>query len=74
MLSKAFHFHFVIYFVRYKRRLLLSQEDNTRNTKKKPGPCKPILTDEHKLTQRQKQIDIGKNTVAYGHYIAALTK
>lgn len=57
---------------RFKRRLLLSesQEENSQRTK----PSKPVLTDAHKLLQRQKQIDIGKNTLSYGRYIAAVSR
>jgi len=57
---------------RYKRRLLLpeSQEGNLQRSK----PPKPVLTDAHKLLQRQKQVDIGKNTLSYGHYITAVPR
>ncbi|XP_028391641.1 histone RNA hairpin-binding protein-like [Dendronephthya gigantea] len=52
---------------RFKRKLLLSDKSDSENTKTKEH--KPILTDEHRLAQRQKQIDYGKNTSAYGRYI-----
>lgn len=54
---------------RYKRRLLLSgpQEDNIQKRK-------PVTVDEHKLDQRQKQINIGKNTLAYGRYANAVRR
>lgn len=55
---------------RYKRRLILSesQEDNTLKH------TKPVMVDDHKLIQRQKQIDIGKNTLSYGRYIEAVKR
>lgn len=54
---------------RYKRRLLLSgpQEDSIQKRK-------PVTVDEHKLDQRQKQINIGKNTLAYGRYANAVRR
>ncbi|XP_020629172.1 histone RNA hairpin-binding protein-like isoform X2 [Orbicella faveolata] len=57
---------------RFKRRLLLSesQEENSQRSK----PSKPVLTDAHKLLQRQKQVDIGKNTLSYGRYITAVSR
>ncbi|KAL9984059.1 hypothetical protein ACROYT_G006315 [Oculina patagonica] len=57
---------------RFKRRLLLSeaQEENVQP----PKPSKPVLTDAHKLLQRQKQVDIGKNTLSYGRFIAAVPR
>ena len=33
-----------------------------------------ILTDTHRLAQRQKQIEFGKNTVGYETYLATLPK
>ena len=33
-----------------------------------------IETDHHRLSQRQKQLDIGKNTVAYERYLVAVPK
>lgn len=62
----------ILFIARYKRRLLLSesQEGNLQRSK----PPKPVLTDEHKLLQRQKQVDIGKNTLSYGHYITAVPR
>ena len=33
-----------------------------------------ILTDGHRLAQRQKQIEMGKNTIGYESYIATLPK
>ena len=33
-----------------------------------------ILTDPHRLTQRQKQIEIGKNTLEYGRYTQEIPK
>lgn len=32
------------------------------------------MTDPHKLQQRQKQIDIGKNTLSYGRYTSAVPR
>ena len=32
------------------------------------------MVDDHKLIQRQKQIDIGKNTLSYGRYIEAVKR
>jgi len=32
------------------------------------------MVDDHKLIQRQKQIDIGKNTLSYGRYIEAVRR
>ncbi len=57
---------------RFKRRLLLSeaQEENVQP----PKSSKPVLTDAHKLLQRQKQVDIGKNTLSYGRFIAAVPR
>lgn len=57
-------------YCRYKRRLILSesQEDNTLKH------TKPVMVDDHKLIQRQKQIDIGKNTLSYGRYIEAVKR
>lgn len=54
---------------RYKRRLLLadSQEHNTQKHK-------TFTVDPHRLEKRQKQIDYGKNTLAYGRYIAAVQR
>ena len=34
----------------------------------------PILTDPHRLNQRQKQIDMGKNTLGYEAYIKTVTR
>lgn len=51
---------------RFKRKLLLSENGEKPSDKKLP---KPILTDEHRLAQRQKQINYGKNTAAYGSYV-----
>lgn len=52
---------------RFKRKLLLS--DNGDKPLNEQKPPQPILTDEHRLSQRQKQLDYGKNTMAYGRYI-----
>lgn len=51
---------------RFKRKLLLSENGDKPSEKKSD---RSILTDEHRLSQRQKQIDFGKNTTAYGRYI-----
>ncbi|KAK3723853.1 hypothetical protein QZH41_019525 [Actinostola sp. cb2023] len=75
--------------LKFKRRLLLSApdsiasepKDSTKNqteedkskTKTKKV-LRPMITDPHKLTQRQKQIDIGKNTVSYGHFIKTVQR
>ena len=42
--------------------------------KTKPKVLRPMIADPHKLAQRQKQIDIGKNTVSYGHYIKTVSR
>lgn len=62
----------MLFICRFKRKLLLSdsQEENLQRSK----PSKPVLTDAHKLLQRQKQVDIGKNTLSYGRYIAAVSR
>ena len=55
--------------LRFQRKLNLCDDDDTKRQSKKMKERKPILTDEHRLAQRQKQIDYGKNTVAYGRYV-----
>lgn len=57
--------------LRFKRKLLLSE---SRDENLKSLSQKPVLTDPHKLLQRQKQIDIGKNTLSYGRYTAAVPR
>ncbi|XP_031571194.1 histone RNA hairpin-binding protein-like isoform X2 [Actinia tenebrosa] len=59
-----------------KRRLMLydtseptPKETTDDKSKPKNKVLRPIITDPHKLGQRQKQIEIGKNTVSYGNYI-----
>lgn len=46
-----------------------TNKTTTDEAKPKNKVLRPVMTDVHKLGQRQKQIEIGKNTVSYGHYI-----
>ena len=50
-----------------------NQEEKNMNTKsltaKERKALKPMMTDPHKLSQRQKQIDMGKNTLGYEMYL-----
>lgn len=66
----------IVILYRYKRRLLLaeSQLDNIPGKSEKKFTARPMMTDEHKLKQRQKQIDFGKNTIAYGRYCEAVPR
>ena len=57
-------------YCRYKRRLILSESQDNNTLKH----TKPVMVDDHKLIQRQKQIDIGKNTLSYGRYIEAVKR
>lgn len=36
---------------------------------KQKNPLEPIMSDPHRLSQRQKQIDLGKNTLGYETYL-----
>ncbi|XP_068745351.1 histone RNA hairpin-binding protein-like isoform X1 [Montipora capricornis] len=54
---------------RPKRKLLLSEAQ-----KQNPSKQKNLPVNEHRLEKRQKQIDFGKNTLAYGRYIAAVKR
>ena len=60
-----------LYFLlcRPKRKLLLSEAQ-----KQNPSKQKNLPVNEHRLEKRQKQIDFGKNTLAYGRYIAAVKR
>ena len=44
------------------------QDGVRRSPRKRPGAAQ-IQLDEHRLRQRQKQIDYGKNTVGYDKYL-----
>jgi len=56
-----------------KKLNMTNQEEKTMNTKgltaKDRKALKPMMTDPHKLSQRQKQIDMGKNTLGYEMYL-----
>ena len=51
----------------------LSNVDATEG-RRAPGAPKPKETDEHKLKQRQRQIDYGKNTLGYARYLELVDK
>lgn len=38
------------------------------------SPLETIVTDPHRLNQRQKQIDMGKNTLGYEMYIKHVSR
>eukprot|EP00118_Oscarella_pearsei_P026119 m.309427 g.309427 ORF g.309427 m.309427 type:complete len:280 (+) comp46459_c0_seq1:128-967(+) len=46
------------------------QDAKSRTSK----PARPRLTDPHRLEMRQKQLDYGKNTLAYQNYIRLISK
>eukprot|EP00794_Sanderia_malayensis_P005733 gene5733-6434_t len=68
--------------VHSKRHLELhGQRTNESNENKKKSnnnslgrKLQPILTDPHRINQRQKQLDMGKNTLGYETYIKAIQR
>ncbi|XP_032222699.1 histone RNA hairpin-binding protein isoform X2 [Nematostella vectensis] len=59
---------------RFKRKLLLTDPKDQPTSNKPTVSNKSMETDLHKLEKRQKQIDIGKNTVAYGRFSAQIPR
>lgn len=59
-----------------QRRLAFASHDLGRASSEShcPKEKKCVETDPHRLVQRQKQIDFGKNTVGYENYIKAVPK
>lgn len=45
-----------------------SGSDNKREIPRPEAPPREVVTDPHRLAQRQKQIDYGKNTIGYDNY------
>lgn len=59
-----------------QRRLAFASHDSGGASTEMHSPTKKkrVETDPHRLVQRQKQIDFGKNTVGYENYIKAVPK
>ena len=56
-------------FYRSRRKLPLSEiNGNSKSQRKTKAVALPVEKDERKLSTRQRQIDIGKNTVGYKLY------
>jgi len=60
----------VLFLLRSRRRIPLGEFDTNKEQKKsRPAVALPLEKDERKLSTRQRQIDIGKNTVGYERYL-----
>ncbi|XP_038070724.1 uncharacterized protein LOC119739750 [Patiria miniata] len=67
--------------MRYKRRLLMSESSDGSNEDQEnvkvnmnAQPKKEYETDETVIVRRQKQIELGKNTLGYDHYLRQIPK